>query len=107
MQALQGLLRRRAPAGVTRAPGPGPVRASPPDRFGADASGELGEGGQHVHLACDGRGRTLAFVLSGGQVSDFTAFEQLMAAIRVPRIGPGRPRVRPDHAIADKTSHAF
>lgn len=25
-----------------------------------------------------------------------------MADIRVPRIGPGRPRTRPDHVIADK-----
>lgn len=25
-----------------------------------------------------------------------------MADIRVPRLGPGRPRTRPDHVIADK-----
>ncbi|KWX05880.1 transposase [Carbonactinospora thermoautotrophica] len=25
-----------------------------------------------------------------------------MAAIRVPRLGPGRPRTRPDHLVADK-----
>jgi hypothetical protein len=25
-----------------------------------------------------------------------------MEAIRVPRIGPGRPRVRPDHVLGDK-----
>lgn len=25
-----------------------------------------------------------------------------MAAIRVARVGPGRPRIRPDHVIADK-----
>lgn len=41
-------------------------------------------------------------MLTGGQVNDFTAFEPLMAAIRIPRLGPGRPRVRPDHVIADK-----
>lgn len=26
----------------------------------------------------------------------------MMKAIRVPRIGPGRPRVRPDHVLGDK-----
>jgi transposase len=44
----------------------------------------------------------LAFVLSGGQVSDFVRFEQVMAAIRVRRVGGGHPRTRPDHVIADK-----
>jgi transposase len=41
-------------------------------------------------------------VISGGQVSDFVRFEQVMAAIRVPRVGGGHPRKRPDHVIADK-----
>lgn len=44
----------------------------------------------------------MAFVLSGGNVNDCTRFAQVMAAIRVERHGPGRPRVRPDHVIADK-----
>lgn len=55
-----------------------------------------------LHLACDGRGRPLGFVLSGGNVNDCTRFEQVMEAIRVPRIGSGGPRTRPDHVIADK-----
>lgn len=55
-----------------------------------------------IHLTCDRLGRTLAFVLSGGNVNDCTRFTQVMAAIRVGRPGPGRPRVRPDHVIADK-----
>ena len=41
-------------------------------------------------------------MLSGGNVNDCTRFEQVMAAIRVDRIGPGRPRTRPDHVVADK-----
>ncbi|MCN0152707.1 hypothetical protein NDQ86_11490 [Salinispora arenicola] len=52
-------------------------------------------------------GRTLAFVLSGGNVNDCTRFTQVLADIRVERSGRGRPRVRPDHVIADKTSHAI
>ncbi|MCQ9129241.1 transposase [Streptomyces sp. IBSBF 2807] len=45
-----------------------------------------------VHLACDGRGRPLGFVLSGGNVNDCTRLEQVMDSVSVPRVGPGRPR---------------
>lgn len=55
-----------------------------------------------IHLACDGRGRPLAVVVSGGNVSDCTRLTAVMAAIKVPRVGPGRPRIRPDRVIADK-----
>ncbi len=41
-------------------------------------------------------------MLTGGNVNDCTRFEQVMDAIRVTRPGPGRPRTRPDHVIADK-----
>ncbi|WP_436844277.1 IS5 family transposase [Streptomyces subrutilus] len=55
-----------------------------------------------IHLACDGRGRPLAFVVTGGNTNDCTRFTAVMEAIRVPRIGPGRPRTRPDHVLGDK-----
>ncbi|MFF9344908.1 IS5 family transposase [Streptomyces sp. NPDC014773] len=55
-----------------------------------------------VHLACDAVGRLLAFVLTGGNTNDCTQFTAVMDAIRVPRLGPGRPRTRPDHVIGDK-----
>ncbi|MCX4804764.1 IS5 family transposase [Streptomyces sp. NBC_01214] len=55
-----------------------------------------------IHLACDGTGRPLAFVLTGGNTNDCTQFTAVMDAIRVPRTGPGRPRIRPDHVIGDK-----
>jgi transposase len=41
-------------------------------------------------------------VLTGGNVNDCTRFEQVMDAISIRRPGPGRPRSRPDHVIADK-----
>jgi transposase len=41
-------------------------------------------------------------VLSGGNINDCTRFTHVRAAVRVQRPGPGRPRVRPDHVIADK-----
>ncbi|MGW2865300.1 IS5 family transposase [Streptomyces sp. NPDC001205] len=55
-----------------------------------------------IHLACDGLGRPLAFTLTGGNTNDCTQFTAVMEAIRVPRIGPGRPRVRPAHVLGDK-----
>jgi hypothetical protein len=59
-----------------------------------------------VHLACDGQGRPLAFLLSPGQRHDSVSARFLLERIRVPRLGLGRPRCRPDHVIADKTPHA-
>ncbi len=55
-----------------------------------------------IHLACGAVGRPLAFVLTGGNTNDCTQFTTVMDAIRVPRLGPGRPRTRPDHVIGDK-----
>jgi transposase len=55
-----------------------------------------------IHLACDGLGRPLAFVVTGGNTNDCTRFTMVMAEIRVPRTGPGRPRTRPSHVIGDK-----
>ncbi|MGW8367010.1 transposase [Streptomyces wedmorensis] len=55
-----------------------------------------------IYLACDGRGRPLALVVTGGNTNDCTRFTTVMEAIRAPRIGPGRPRTRPDHVLGDK-----
>ena len=55
-----------------------------------------------IHLACDAFGRPLAFTITGGNTNDCTQFTAVMEEIRVPRIGPGRPRVRPAHVLGDK-----
>ncbi|WP_432277659.1 transposase [Kitasatospora brasiliensis] len=55
-----------------------------------------------VHLACDGKGRPLGFALSGGNVNDCSRLEAVLAAIRVPWVGSGRPWTQPDHVIADQ-----
>ncbi|WP_406458428.1 IS5 family transposase [Streptomyces sp. NBC_00876] len=55
-----------------------------------------------IHLACDALGRPLAFTVTGGNTNDCTQFTAVMDAIRVPRLGPGRPRNRPDHVLGDK-----
>ncbi|MGC9502069.1 IS5 family transposase, partial [Streptomyces sp. WG7] len=55
-----------------------------------------------IHLACDGKGRPLAVLLTPGQRHDSICARPLLERIRVPRDGPGRPRSRPDQVIADK-----
>ncbi|MFE0203973.1 IS5 family transposase [Streptomyces sp. NPDC058985] len=55
-----------------------------------------------IHLACDGRGRPLAILLTPGQRHDSICARPLLERIYVPRTGVGRPRCRPDQVIADK-----
>ncbi|MFJ6351893.1 IS5 family transposase [Streptomyces sp. NPDC054835] len=54
-----------------------------------------------IHLACDGQGRPPGFVVTGGNSNDRTRCAAVMGAIKAPRIGPGRPRIRPDHVLGD------
>jgi transposase len=55
-----------------------------------------------VHLTCDGKGRPLSILLTPGQRHDSTQLVPLVDAIRVPRVGRGRPRTRPERVIGDK-----
>ena len=55
-----------------------------------------------LHLVCDGRGRPLGMVITGGNVNDTTMMPAVLEDIRVPRDGKGRPRTRPDRVLADK-----
>jgi transposase len=55
-----------------------------------------------IHLACDGRGRSLAFTVPADTRNDCTQAETVIDAIRVARSGPGRPRRRPERVVADK-----
>lgn len=55
-----------------------------------------------VHLAGDARARPLALRVTAGQAGDAPTFETVMAPIRVPRSGPGRPRTRPAVVLADR-----
>ena len=54
-----------------------------------------------LHLSCEGRGRPLSIVLTGGQVHESTQLEPVLDAIRVPR-RRGRPRKRPERLLGDK-----
>ncbi|WTX75111.1 IS5 family transposase [Streptomyces sp. NBC_00647] len=55
-----------------------------------------------IHLACDGRGRPLAVLLTPDQRHDSICARPLLERLRVPRTGQGRPLCRPDQVVADK-----
>ncbi|MFI8883762.1 IS5 family transposase [Streptomyces sp. NPDC053813] len=55
-----------------------------------------------IHVASDSLARPLAFYITAGQAGDAPAFEAIMARIRVPRSGLGRPRTRPTVVLADR-----
>jgi transposase len=44
----------------------------------------------------------VAAVLTAGHRGDSPQFIPVLDAVRVPRLGPGRPRTRPDRVLADK-----
>jgi transposase len=54
----------------------------------------------------DGRGLPLVVLLTAGQANDSPMFPHLLGELRVPRLGPGRPRTRPDAVLADKAYSA-
>jgi len=53
-----------------------------------------------THLVCDGAGRPLGFVVTGGQVADTIMLPATMDQIHVPTAG--RPRTRLDRVRANK-----
>ncbi|WP_233620727.1 IS5 family transposase [Amycolatopsis sp. WAC 01416] len=55
-----------------------------------------------IHLVVDGRGLPMRFLLTPGQAGDNPQLVPLLDGITVARIGPGRPRCRPETVIADK-----
>ncbi|MDX2377815.1 transposase [Microbacterium sp. LRZ72] len=55
-----------------------------------------------LHLVCDGRGRPLGMMITGGNINDTTMMTAVLEDIRVPCGGKGRPRTRPDRLLADK-----
>ncbi|MEU8007076.1 IS5 family transposase [Catellatospora sp. NPDC049111] len=55
-----------------------------------------------LHLACEQGQKPLSMLVTAGQAGDSPQFAAVLAGIRVPRSGPGRPRTRPDRVLADK-----
>ncbi|WP_327270845.1 IS5 family transposase [Streptomyces sp. NBC_01224] len=55
-----------------------------------------------LHLAVEQGQKLMSIVVTAGQRGDSPQFEPVLKRVRVPRAGPGRPRVRPDRVRADK-----
>jgi transposase len=55
-----------------------------------------------LHLACEQGQKPLSLVVTAGQRGDSPQFATVLGRIRVPRVGGGRPRTRPDRVLADK-----
>ncbi|MDX3233063.1 IS5 family transposase [Streptomyces sp. ME19-01-6] len=55
-----------------------------------------------LHLAVEQGQKPLSMVITAGQRGDSPQFEAVLERVRVPRVGAGRPRVRPDRVRADK-----
>ena len=58
--------------------------------------------GTKTHVAIDQHRGVLTFQLTPGQANDSPQFIPVLEQIRVARIGPGRPRTRPERVLADK-----
>lgn len=78
---------------------PGGKRAEPEDHgLGRSRGGWTTK----IHPACEQRQRPLSLLITAGQRGDSPQFRAVLEAIRVPRIGLGRPRVRPLRVRGDK-----
>jgi hypothetical protein len=53
-------------------------------------------------LGCEQGQKPLSLVLTAGHRGDSPQFTVVLDGIRVPRLHGGRPRSRPDRALADK-----
>ncbi|MEV0563172.1 IS5 family transposase [Dactylosporangium sp. NPDC050588] len=78
---------------------PGGVDTEPDDHaLGRSRGGRTTK----VHLACEQGRKALSLLLTAGQRGDSPQFVLVLRRIRVPRLGGGRPRTRPDRMLADK-----
>jgi transposase len=88
-----------AEKGDLQAEPPGGVTVEPDDHaLGRSRGGWTTK----LHLGCEQGQKPLSIVLTAGQRGDSPQFIPVLAGIRVPRPGGGRPRTRPDRVLADK-----
>ncbi|WP_331731968.1 IS5 family transposase (plasmid) [Streptomyces avidinii] len=78
---------------------PGGIAVEPADHGLGRSRGGLTS---KIHLAVEQSQKPLSVVITAGHRGDSPQFEPVLEAIRVPRIGLGRPRKRPDRVRADK-----
>ncbi|MFD4977179.1 IS5 family transposase [Streptomyces sp. NPDC058424] len=89
--------------GTSKKEPPGGIAAEPADHGLGRSRGGLTT---KIHLAVEQGQKPLSIVITAGQRGDSPQFEPVLEAIRVPRLGQGRPRKRPDRVRADKTYHS-
>ncbi|MFJ2825653.1 transposase [Streptomyces toxytricini] len=80
---------------------PGGVFVEPADHGLGRSRGGLTS---KIHLVVEQGQKPLSVVITAGQRGDSPQFETVLEAIRVPRLGRGRPRKRPDRVRADKAT---
>lgn len=73
--------------------------AEPPDHALGRSRGGLST---KIHQLVDGHGRPLVVALTAGQAGDSPMLKFLLADLTVARLGPGRPRTRPNALLGDK-----
>jgi transposase len=78
---------------------PGGVEVEPDDHGLGRSRGGLTT---KVQLAVEQGQKPMSIVITAGQRGDSPQFEPVLEQIRVPRLGLGRPRTRPDKVRADK-----
>ncbi|WP_327207218.1 IS5 family transposase [[Kitasatospora] papulosa] len=78
---------------------PGGVFTELPDHGLGRSQGEFAT---KLHLAVEQGQKPMSIVITAGQRGNSPQFEPVLERVRVPRIGPGRPRVRPNRVRADK-----
>jgi transposase len=75
------------------------LRVEPPDHALGRSRGGLTT---KLHQLVDRLGRPLVVLVGPGQAGDAPMFLHLMSHLRIGRVGPGRPRTRPQRVRADK-----
>jgi transposase len=75
------------------------VRVEPADHALGRSRGGLTT---KLHLGCEQGQKPLSVVLTAGQRGDSPQFIPVIEGIRVPRLGVGRARTRPERVLADK-----
>ncbi len=89
----------RVKKGALQKEPPGGVDAEPDDHgLGRSRGGVT----TNLHLTVEQGQKPLSLLVSAGQRHDSPQFQPVLQGIRVPRIGPGRPRTRPDKVRAGK-----
>ncbi|CAM5629096.1 Transposase DDE domain protein [Streptomyces sp. ADI98-12] len=78
---------------------PGGIATEPDDHGLGRSRGGLTT---KLHLATEQGQKPMSVVVTAGQRGDSPQFEPVLEKVRVPRVGPGRPRTRPERVRADK-----